>query len=386
MSPSNDIQIVECTTPQQRDEFIFFQWTPYRGNPYWVPPLISERRVFYDKTKHPFHQHAEVAMFLAKRGGQTVGTIYALENFRHNEFHHEKVGMFGGFEAIDDQAVADALLDRAAAWCRARGLTALRGPFNYSTNEECGLLLDAFDDAPRLMMTYNPPYYQRLVEQAGFAKAMDLYAYRKDVTSIPSLDAFPPKLRRITEKIMQRGEVVIRNVDLSRFDEEVDKLKSVYNSAWERNWGFVPMTDAEFNHLAAGLRQVLDPSLIFIVEAKGKVVGFGLTLPDVNEALRRARPRPGVPEWWTLLKFFINFKFRKTIKYIRVIALGVIPEYRLSGIDGVLYAKTAEAAMKKGYYIGEFSWILESNTAMRNALVGLGGEIYKTYRIYEKAL
>lgn len=382
---SSGVEIVECTTPQQRDEFIFFQWVPYKGNPYWVPPLISERREFYDKTRHPFHLHAEVAMFLAKRGGQTVGTIYATDNRAHNEFQHENVGMFGGFECLNDQAVADALFDRAAEWLKARR-SAIRGPFNFSTNEECGLLIDAFNDSPRLLMTYNPPYYRELIERAGFTKAMDMYAYRKDVSAIPTLDAFPPKLKRVTDKIMQRGQIAVRKVDMPHFDEEVARVKAIYNAAWARNWGFVPMTEAEFDHLAKGLKQILDPDLIFIVEAKGKPVGFGLTIPDVNEPLRRAYPRPGVPEWWTLVKFFYYMKFRKVMKYIRVLVLGVLEEYRVSGIDGVLYAKTAEEAMKKGYYLGEFSWILESNDPMRSGLEGLGSEIYKTYRIYEKPL
>ncbi len=384
---SSGIEIVECTTPQQRDEFIFFQWIPYKGNPYWVPPLISERREFYDKTRHPFHQHAEVAMFLARRNGQTVGTIYATDNFRHNEVHHENIGMFGGFECLDDQAAADALLNCAAQWLKARGREAMRGPFNFSTNEECGLLIDAFDDPPRPLMTYNPPYYRNLIEHTGFAKAIDLLAYRFQVKAgSHSLDMFPEKLRRVTEKLMQRGGITIRKIDMRRFNVEVDRVKGLYNSAWARNWGFVPMTEPEFDHLAQGLKQVLDPDLIFIVETKDKPVGFGLTLPDVNEPLRRAYPRPGVPEWWTLIKFFYYMKFRKTMKYMRVIALGILPEVRVSGIDGMLYAETALAAMRKGYYVGEFSWILENNYPMRNALEKLGAAVYKTYRIYEKPL
>ena len=383
---SSGIEIVECTTPQQLDEFIFFQWVPYKGNPYWVPPLISERREFYDKTRHPFHLHAEVAMFLAKRDGQTVGTIYATDNRAHNEFQHENVGMFGGFECLNDQAVADALFDRAAEWLKARGRSAIRGPFNFSTNEECGLLIDAFDDSPRLMMTYNPPYYRELIERADFTKAMDMYAYLKDVSQLRSMDAFPEKLRRVTEKAMQHRQITIRKIDMKHFEEEVDRVKAIYNSAWARNWGFVPMTEAEFDHLAKGLKQILDPDLIFIVEAKGEPVGFGLTIPDVNEPLRRAYPRPGVPEWWTLMKFFYNMKFRKVMKYIRVLVLGVLAEYRVTGIDGMLYVKSAEEAIKKGYYLGESSWILENNYPMRNALEKIDSVIYKTYRIYEKAL
>ena len=385
MSTAN-IEVVECATPKQRDEFIFFQWVPYKGNQYWCPPLISERREFYDPARHPFHQHADVAMFLAKRGGQTVGTIYATDNRAHNEFQHENVGMFGGFECLNDQAVADALFDRAAEWLKARGRSAIRGPFNFSTNEECGLLIDAFDDSPRLMMTYNPPYYRELIERAGFTKAMDMYAYLKDVSQLRSMDAFPEKLRRVTEKAMQHRQITIRKIDMKHFEEEVDRVKAIYNSAWARNWGFVPMTEAEFDHLAKGLKQILDPDLIFIVEAKGEPVGFGLTIPDVNEPLRRAYPRPGVPEWWTLMKFFYNMKFRKVMKYIRVLVLGVLAEYRVTGIDGMLYVKSAEEAIKKGYYLGESSWILENNYPMRNALEKIDSVIYKTYRIYEKAL
>lgn len=385
---SSDIEIVECTTPQQRDEFIFFQWVPYKSNKYWVPPLISERREFYNKDKHPFHKHAEVSMFLAKRNGETVGTTYAIENYKHNEFHTEKIGMFGGFETIDDQAVANALLSKAAEWCKARGLTALRGPFNFSTNEECGLLIDAFDDTPRPLMTYNPPYYQKLIETAGLKKAMDLLAYNLEVKDIQKgVDALPAKLKRVTDMLMKRNEIVIRKVEMKHLDAEIELLKKVYNSAWENNWGFVPMTEEEFEHLANGLKPVLDPDLIFIVEAKGKPIGFGLTLPDVNVPLLYANPNPKTPEIFTLVRFMANLKLRRSMmKYVRVIALGVIKEYRLTGVDGLLYRRTAEEVLKKGYNIGEFSWILETNAPMRNAIEGLGGKVYKTYRIYERAL
>jgi GNAT superfamily N-acetyltransferase len=388
---SSDIEIVECTTPQQRDEFIFFQWVPYQHGQEkknWVPPLISERREFYDKAKHPFHKHAEVAMFLAKRNGQTVGTIYAIENYKYNEFHNEKLGMFGGFETIDDQAVANTLLNKAAEWCKARGLTAMRGPFNFSTNEECGLLIDAFDDTPRPLMTYNPPYYQKLVETAGFSKAMDLLAYHLEVKDIQKgIDALPAKLKRVTDMLMKKNEITIRKVDMKHLDEEITLLKKVYNSAWEKNWGFVPMTDEEFEHLANGLKPVLDPDLIFVVEAKGQPIGFSLTLPDVNVPLLYAHPHPKKSDMLTQIQFFANFKLRrKLMRYVRVIALGVLKEYRLTGVDGLLYRRTAEEALKKGYNIGEFSWILEINEPMRKGIEGLGGTVYKTYRIYEKAL
>ncbi len=383
---SSDIEIVECTTPQQRDEFIFFQWVPYRGNRYWVPPLISERREFYDKTRHPFHQHAEVAMFLAKRDGQAVGSIYATDNRAHNEFHNENVGMFGGFECLNDQAVAHALFDRAENWLRARGRSAMRGPFNFSTNEECGLLVDGFDDAPRVMMTYNPPYYRDLIEREGYTKAMDLLAYNMEVSAQKGLDNFPAKLKRIMDKTMLRDGISIRKLDVKHLDEEVAHIIPVYNSSWASNWGFVPMTQAEFDHLAHGLKDVLDPDLLFVVEAKGEPIGVALSLPDLCDPLLRAYPKPGTPELWTLLKFMFNYKVRRTQKYIRVLIMGVLPQYRVSGIDAVLMAKTADEAMKKGYTMGEASWILENNVPMRQALENMGWKAYKTYRIFEKAL
>jgi GNAT superfamily N-acetyltransferase len=382
----SDVEIVECTTPKQRDEFIFFQWVPYHGNPYWCPPLISERREFYDKARHPFHQHAEVAMFLAKRGGQTVGTIYATDNRAHNEFQQENIGMFGGFECHNDQAVAHALFEQAEGWLRARGRSAVRGPLNFSTNEECGLLVDGFDDAPRVLMTYNPPYYRELIEREGYDKAMDLLAYRMEVNAQAGLANFPPKLKRIMEKTMQRDGVVIRPIDVKHLDDEVARVIPIYNSAWAKNWGFVPMTDAEFEHLAHGLKSVLDPDLLFVVEAKGRPIGVALTLPDLCDPLRRAYPKPGTPELWSLLKFLFNYKVRRTQKYIRVLIMGVLPEYRRSGIDALLMATTADVAMKKGYTLGEASWILENNMPMRQGLENMGWKVYKTYRIFEKAL
>ncbi len=383
---TSDIEIVECATPQQRDEFIFFQWVPYKGNPYWCPPLISERREFYDRAKHPFHQHADVAMFLAKRGGQTVGTIYATDNRAHNEFQHENVGMFGGFECLNDQAVAHALINQAEQWLRARGRSAMRGPFNFSTNEECGLLIDGFDDAPRVMMTYNPPYYRELLEHEGYTKAMDLLAYQMEVNAQAGLANFPPKLKRIMDKTMQRDGIVIRKIDVKHLDDEVKRIIPVYNSSWAKNWGFVPMTDAEFQHLAHGMKDVLDPDLLYVVEAKGQLIGVALSLPDLCDPLLRAYPRPGTPELWTLAKFMFNYKVRRTQKYIRVLIMGVLPEYRLSGIDALLMATTADAAMKKGYTLGEASWILENNVPMRQGLENIGWKVYKTYRIFEKAL
>jgi GNAT superfamily N-acetyltransferase len=207
-----------------------------------------------------------------------------------------------------------------------------------------------------------------------------------EVNAQAGLANFPPKLKRIMDKTMQRDGIVIRKIDVKHLDEEVARIIPVYNSSWAKNWGFVPMTDAEFEHLAHGLKSVLDPDLLFVVEAKGAPIGVALTLPDICDPLRRAYPRPGTPELWTLAKFMFNYKVRRTQKYIRVLIMGVLPEYRLSGIDALLMATTADMAMKKGYTLGEASWILENNVPMRQGLENTGWQVYKTYRIFEKTL
>src|SRR3990172_1831711 len=254
--PSAPIEIVEAVTPQQRDEFIFFQWVPYRGNPCWVPLLISERREFLDKTKHPFHQHSEVALFVARRSGQTVGTIAAIINNCHNQTHNENIGFFGLFECIEDYAVAEKLLATARDWVKAKSKPAIRAPANFSVNEETGRVVDAFDKPPCVLMTYNPPYYQDFIERFGFVKVMDLLQFFIDVGKLKDAEqAMDPRLVRITRKLRERSKVTIHRADLKRFDREVAVIKSLYIQAWEKNWGNVPMTDAEIDHLGRGLKQ-----------------------------------------------------------------------------------------------------------------------------------
>ena len=378
------IEIVEAVTPQQRDEFIFFQWVPYRGNPYWVPPLISERREFLDKTKHPFHKHSEVALFLAKRGGQTVGTIAAILNHRHNETHNENIGFFGLFECIEDYAVAETLLATARDWVKAKGKSAIRGPANFSVNEEFALLIEGLDMPPCVLMTYNPPYYKDFIERFGFVKAMDLFQMFIDVGKLKDVEqAMDPRLVRITKKLRERSKITIRRANLSRFDQEVEVIKKLYIQAWEKNWGNIPMTDEEIDHLGKGLRQFVDPDLVLIAEANGEPVGLALCLPDMNVPLRKAYPRPGVPEWWTLLKMLYHWKVRREIDTLRVVLLGVLEKYRKQGIEAMLYMDIARYALPKGIHKAECGWVLETNDLMWRGIENIGGHILKKYRVYE---
>ncbi|HSR30617.1 MAG TPA: GNAT family N-acetyltransferase, partial [Anaerolineae bacterium] len=369
-----DVRVVPVTSEEQRRQFAKFPWHIYKNDPYWVPPLYMDRLTLLNPAKHPFYEHADVQLFLAMRGEEIVGTICAHVNHLHNQTFQDKVGFFGFFEVIEDHAVAKALLDKAADWLRERGMEAIRGPESLSQNEECGLLVDGFDMPPVILMTYNPRYYQQFIEQSGFEKAQDLYAW-DILTSIFDLDVqrLPRKFLRVAEQAKKRENLVVRPVDMKRFDQEVELVKHVYNLAWEQNWGFVALTENEIEHLAAEMKMILDPDLVFIAEVDGQPAGITLGLPDVYQALLKAKPQPNT--WslpFTLGKFLWH---RRKVNNFRLWALGVVPEYRALGIDAALIVETARSAFAKGYQRCEMSWILESNDMMNRIIERLGGEV-----------
>jgi GNAT superfamily N-acetyltransferase len=376
------LRILPVETAEDRQAFVSLPWRVYQDDPYWVPPLFDERIEFIQH--HPFLEHAKAAFFLAKRNQEVVGTIAAFTNHRHNEFHDENIGFFGFFEVLDDPEAADALLATAENWARDQGHDAIRGPGQYSTNEECGLLVDGFTDPPRILMTYNPRRYMEYIENRGFQKAMDLHAYALETDIFAGGSRFPEKLIRVVEKIKAKGEIKIRKVDMKNFDQEVQRVKEIYNQSWARNWGFVPMTEAEFDAMGAELRQILDPDMTLVGEVNDKPIGVSITLPDLNQALRAAYPRPGTPQWWTMAKLVWNWKVRRQINWARVLILGVLPEYRRKGVDALFYYETAQAALKKGIKNIEMSWILENNEDIARPIRVMGGKVYKTYRFYEK--
>jgi hypothetical protein len=381
----SDISIVPVETEQQTHEFARFPWNLYRNDPNWVPPIYGDRLKLLDPGSHPFWEHAERQLFLAMRGSKPVGTISAHINHRHNEVHEDRIGFFGFFEVIDDYTVSQGLLDAAADWLRQRGMDAIRGPENPSQNEEVGLLIDGLDRPPVVMMTYNPAYYQAHIEQAGFTKAQDLWAWilRTNIFD-HEVQKLPRTILRVAERVRKRPGLVIRKFDKSRFDSEVAIAKAVYNQAWEKNWGFVPFTDHEIDHLAQELKPFLDPDLVYIAELDGKPVGISLGIPDVYQAVIKAKPQPN--NWsfpWTVLKLLWH---QRKIDTFRVLIMGVVPECRVAGIEAVFYVETARGSFAKGYEYCEMSWILESNDMMNRAIKRLGGEIYKTYRVYQKPL
>lgn len=376
------LQIERVQSDRQLRQFAAMPWRVYEGDANWVPWLYFERLDFFSKKKNPFFDHAEGDYFIARRNGETVGVIAALLNHRHNEFQQENVAHFGVFEVLDDKEAALALLETACDWARDRGVARILGPMNLSTNDECGTLIEGFDRPPVVLMTYNPPYYVDFIEEAGFEKAMDLLAWLRNLKLL--VEQMPQKMHRVIGRVKQRYGLEVRPVDMRHWDEEVARIKMIYNSAWERNWGFVPMTDAEIEHLAASLKVILDPALIFMVEHEGEAVGFSLTIPDVNQPLRRIHPGPSVlGSYLAAGRLFLQ---RYNTDLVRVLALGVKEEFRARGVDALLYYETAKAALERGYQWAEASWILETNDSMNRSIEMLGGEVYKKYRVYEKRL
>jgi GNAT superfamily N-acetyltransferase len=359
--------------------FIRLPYSLYRGDANWVPPLEMERRDFLDPRKNPFLEFGEVALFLARRGKDVVGRIAAVKDPRFNEFQGTNHGFFGLFECVNEPGVARALLDAASQWLKAQGFTTVLGPMNFSGNQELGLLVDGFGTPPALMTTYNPPYYAQLLEACGFTKAKDLWSFELSASAEP-----PEKVVRIAEKIRQREGITVRPADMKHFAEEVVRLKEIYNSAWEKNWGFVPMTEREFDHLAREMKQILRPELVLVAEVKGEPVAFSITLPDANEAIKAAGGRLttfGLPVG--LVKMLLA---ARKIRRLRLITLGIKEGYRRRGIDAILYLDTLRTARRLGYEGGEISWTLEDNHLVNRAIESMGGQRSKTHRIYQRPL
>lgn len=372
--PSPRLEVRPVRSRRDLGRFLRLPWRIYAGNPHWVAPLLVERRAFLDRRKNPFFRHSEAELFLAERGGEPVGRIAAIENRRHLETYRDGTGFFGFFECADDPEAAQRLVAAAADWARARGLARLRGPMSFTINDECGLLIDAFDRPPVLLMSYNPPYYAHLLERAGFVKSQDLFAYRMDVP-----ERVPERLAAAAAAVAERG-IVVRKLDFSRFDEEVERVHRIHSQAWAGNWGAVPLTVDEMRALAAELKPLADRDLVFLAEEAGEPVGVSVTVPDMHQALKLARGRL-LP--FGLLKILWA---KRRIDAVRVLIMGVLPSHRNRGVDAAMYARMIEEARKKGYRWGEMSWVLESNPTMRRIIERLGGERYKTYRIYDLEL
>lgn len=380
MSAIELIAFTPAENKRERKRFIELPWALYGNDPAWVPPLRLTVEDALDTKKNPFYTHARIQLWNAYRDGKLVGRIGAIVDDRHNEFHQEKTGFWGFFECIDDQEVANALFAKAEGWLKGQGMKIARGPANPSLNHECGLVINAFERDPYVMMTHNPSYYVKLVENAGHAKAKDLFAFEMTPAQ------FDPRVVRIAEKVKARGKLEVRPIDMKRFKEEVQLIRQIYNTAWEKNWGFVPMDEAEFNHMAKSLKDVLWPEFCQIGFIEGKPVGFALSLPDINQLLKTIPDGKLLP--FGIFKLLFGIKpSAKKINRVRVITLGVIPELRASGMASVFYNEAMQQAKRLNLWGGEMSWILEDNRDMIAAIESFAGQPpYKTFRLYDKNL
>jgi len=366
------IDVIAADNPKALKQFVELPYRLYRDYPHWVPPLRIAVKELLDKAKHPFYKDAEVEFFIAQKDGQAVGRVAAIIDKAHNRFHEENAGFFGFFECIDDQAVADALLQRARRWVFDRGAKFMRGPVSPSTNYECGILVEGFDSDPMVMMPYNPEYYPALLDRAGLRKCRDLWAWLSNANTIDI-----KKIDRVADRATRSNGVTVRPIDMKNFDADVEKVWDIYNSAWERNWGFIPMSKEEFKLQGKEMKQILKPELVLLGEVGGRAVGFALALPDINQALK---PAQGKLLPTGLIKILY---YQRLVKSVRVLALGVVEEYRASGLAAGFYATLVRNARKLGYGDCEMSWILEDNVLMNRSLEVMGAKRYKTYRIYD---
>jgi GNAT superfamily N-acetyltransferase len=368
------VSVIAVNDRRQLKEFVELPYTMYATDPHFVPQLRRDEYRRFEPRHNPFLDHARMTLWLASDNGRTVGRLAAIDDRLHNEVHHEAVTWFGFFEACD-AAVGKALLAAVEGHARLQGSRSVRGPVNPSLHEAAGLLVDGFDSAPVALMPYNPPQYESFIEGAGYRKAKDLLAWELDLRDPP-----PDRIVRLAERVRKRFDIKVRRVDLRKFDQELDILKVIYRSAWEDNWGFVPPTDAEIRQLAVDLRPVVDPELVLFAEMDGQPVACAVTIPDVNQVLRKMNGG--------LFPFGIVHFLRRAsiITRVRMLMLGVLPKYRRLGLYPLLIAEARQRTVRRGYTSAEVGWTLEDNELVNSGIQAAGGRHYKTYRLYEKAV
>lgn len=372
------VEIVPVQTKKQIAQFIDLPHDLYAHDSNYVPELFLGQRDMLSAEKHPFYKHSFAQPFLAYKDGRLVGRVLAIWNTNHNAFNNVTEGQFGFFESIDDQEVATRLLDEAAGWVKAKGGDRIIGPVNLTTNDTCGLLVDGFGAPPMAMMPYNPPYYLNLIEKAGYAKKVDLRAYL--VTTDTASRRSVMLLDKLEERLKRSG-IILRQINLKDFADEAKKIREVYNKAWDKNLGFVPMTDEEFNHTAKDLKMIVDPKYCIVAEKDEEIIGFVLGIPNINEILIRIKRGRLLP--FGIFKLLFGLK---KIKTIRVLMLGVLESYRKLGIEACLYGRIIKNAIPAGIEAAECSWMLDDNYMMNHAIEQINAEFYKRYRLYEKAI
>lgn len=372
------IEIRKAESKKEIKRFIDFPHELYKDDINYVPELYMAQKDLLNKKTHPFFDHSSADFFLAFRNNEIVGRIAAIRNNNYIEYTDDLTGNFGFFDVIDDYKVAEKLLDEAVNWVKQNKLARIMGPTNFSTNETCGVLTEGFDLPPTMMMTYNKPYYVDFLEKYGFESEMDLLSYKINTVDVP--ERLMGLSDRIYERLKSKG-ITIRKVSLKNFKKEIDDIFEVYNSAWEKNWGFVPMTKDEFRHAAKDMKSIVDPDFLLVAESESKMIGFSLTIPDMNIPLKHLKRGRLLP--FGIFKFL---HYKNKIDRVRIITLGVVEKYRKLGIDAYFYMKAFEEAKNKNMEFGEASWVLENNPEMNKALENINGKVYKKHRLYKMAL
>lgn len=366
-----EIQIVN--NQKSLNEFIRLPWKIYNNNPHWVPPLIRDIEFKLNRAKNPYFEHSKMELFLCIHNNEILGSIAAVINHRHNEIHNENTAFFGMFECVNDYDVARLLFLAVEEWCNQEGVNRIRGPLSLSIDDECGFLIENFSSDPVIMMPYNPPYYSDFCESYGFKKLKDLYAYYKNIQT-----GVPNRITKIANKVKKKGNVIIRPINMKRFENEVTVIMDIYNAAFQSHWGFVPLTYKEINQMLQDLRDIIEPDMFLFAEVERSPVAIGAVLPNYNEVLKRLNGKTGLIG---TLKFLY---YKRKIKSARAFFVGVRKEYRRMGIEFLLFYESEKTLARLGYQWYEMSWTLEDNFLINHSLKTTGAKIYKKYRIYEK--
>jgi len=378
---NKDVVVRPVTSKADRRKFLAVPLKVFADDPKFVPQLFFERAEHISEKKNPFFEHAEAQLFLAERDGEVVGRISAQINHLHLERYEDATGQFGFLDAVDDVDVFKALLTQAAAWLSERGMKRMQGPFNFSINEDVGVLIDGFDTSPSIMMPHSRPYYQTHLEALGLNKAKDLVAYDMDGLLEP-----PRAMQLMMRKVQKSGNVTVRPLSKKHLARDLDIIISLFNDAWSQNWNFVPMTKAEITALGDALKILVSEDYIAIASYKGVPAAMAVTLPDINDWIKDLNGRL-LPFGWAKILYE---RFVKAPKAVRMPLMGVKKEFQGTVIGAGLAIVVIETLFRthkeRGVLRGELSWVLEDNIAMRNVIENLGATVYKTYRVYEQAL
>ena len=373
------VDVRPVASKRELREFIDLPFRLHATSPQWVPPLRLERRLFLDRRRNAYFRHAEAELFLARRAGRVVGRVSAQIDHAYNDFHGDRTGMFGFLELEDDPEVARALVGAAEGWLAARGRDRMIGPMDFTMNDESGVLIEGYEREPFVKQPWHPPYYLRRCEEAGLAKAVDLLMWE---LVIADREKILPVIFELAGQVGPKHGIRIRHMTRRSLRRDLDRFAEVYNSAWRRNWGFVPYSEEDLDHYAQELQLVFDPAWFMVAEREsdGETVGVAITVPDINQVLRRMNGRVLPQGWWYYLRR------RRIIDRVRVGFLGVKPEYQHTGVAAGFFVEHFDQAMQNPHKWGEMGWILETNRAMNRGMEAMGARVVKRYRVFERDL